>query len=373
MIDLFKVEPEKVYGLAVNTENKEQKIKQRIESDEYVASLKKDGQYHRYINFNGEIKFQTRGKSVKTGTFGEVQDKVPHLMEYLNRVVPKNSLIIGELYRPGWTTNEVGSILRCLPAKAILRQKETPLIFYIHDVWYYDGEDLMTTSKVDRIKKLKQIQEQWMHNEGMIAEIEFADYVDTVEDIENLIGYALENDEEGVVLTLKQSMVNPGAKTAWKTLKIKKELSSEADVFLTGNYKMPTREYSGKDIANWEYWENEKNSEKLFGKLYKDYLDGATICPVTKPYYKGWFGSLEMAVLDKDNKVVPIGWVSGFSDEIKDDFLVNPNKYKDKICTVNAMETTADYKLRHPKFIRFRDDINLEDCTFEKIFEKKGE
>ena len=372
MLDLFKLEPEKVYGLAINTENKEQKIRQRIDSDMYVASLKKDGQYHRYINMNGVVKFQTRGKSVKTKTYGEIQDKVPHLVEYLNKVVPKNSLLIGELYRPGWTTNEVGSVLRCLPLKAIARQKDTPLIFYIHDVWFYNGEDFMTKTKVERNKELKRIEAEWKEK-GIIDEIEFATFVDTVEEIDELIDYALENDEEGVVLTLKHSIVNPGAKTAWKTIKIKKELSSEADVFLTGEYKLPTREYNGKDIENWEYWENEKTSEKLFGKLYKSYLEGATITPITKPYYKGWFGSLAMGVIDKDNKVVNIGYVSGFSDEIKEDFLCNPNKYKNKICVVTAMETTADYRLRHPKFVRFRDDINIEDCSFEKVFEKKGE
>lgn len=373
MLNLFELEPEKVYGLAANAVDKEKKIKQRVESDMYVASLKKDGQYHRYVNMNGEIKFQTRGKSVKTGTFLEIQDKVPHLMNYLNKAVPKNSLIIGELYRPGWTTNEVGSILRCLAPKAIERQKDTPLIFYIHDIWFYDGEDFMLTSKVDRIKKLKEIQDSWKNNFGEIDTIEFATYVDTVEDIQNLISYAFDNDEEGVVLTLKNATVTPGAKTAWKTLKIKKELQSEADVFLTGAIKAPTKDYTGKDIMNWEFWENEKTGEKLFGKLYQDYLNGATITPVTKPYYKGWFGSLEMAVLNKNNERVAIGWVSGFSDDIKDDFLINPNKYIDRPILVNAMETTADYKLRHPKFIAFRDDLNIEDCTFEKIFGEKGE
>jgi len=168
-------------------------------------------------------------------------------------------------------------------------------------------------------------------------------------------------------------MVTPGKRTAWKTIKIKKELQSEADVFLTGEVKLPTKEYTGKDIANWEYWENEKTAEKLFGKLYQDYLNGATITPITKPYYKGWFGSLEMGVINKNHERVVIGYVSGFSDEIKEDFLTNPNKYKDRVCLVNAMETTADFKLRHPKFVGFRDDITIEDCTFEKIFEKKGE
>lgn len=374
MLNLFELAPEKIWGLKANELLKEQKINTHIETNNYVASLKKDGQYHRYVNYEGEIKFQTRGTSVKTGTYGEIQDKVPHLMEYLNRVVPKNSLIIGELYRPGWTTNEVGSILRCLPPKAIARQKDNPLIFYIHDVWFYNGENLMAKSKKERIKKLKEIQEQWIHNYGLISEIEFAKYVDTVDDIKNLIVEAFENDEEGVVLTLKDSIVNPGAKTAWKTIKIKKELQDDADVFLTGNYRLPEKFYTGKEIENWNYWMNEKTGEMIEGKLYNKFIDGATIVAVTKNYFYQWPASLEMAVIDTDtNKRVSIGWVSGLTEEIKKDFVQNPNSYIDKICKVTAMETTEDYKLRHSKFMGFRDDINIEDCTFQKIFNKKGE
>lgn len=374
MINLFELKPEKVYGLKANELLKEQKINTHIETGNYVASLKKDGQYHRYVNYEGEIKMQTRGTSVKTGTYGEVQDKVPHLMEYLNRVVPKNSLIIGELYRPGWTTNDVGSILRCLAPKAIARQKENPLIFYIHDVWFYDGENLMIKTKEERIKKLKEIQEQWIHNYGLISQIEFATYVNTVEKIKELIGYAFDNDEEGVVLTMKNATVNPGAKTAWKTLKIKKELQDDADVFLTGNSRLPEKYYTGKEIENWDYWMNDKTGEMLYGKHYTDYINGATITAVTKNFYHQWPASLEMAVIDTEtNKRVSIGWVSGLTEEIKKEYVQNPNLFVDRICRVTAMETTEDYKLRHSKFMGFRDDINIEDCTFQKIFEKKGE
>jgi len=370
MLNLFELEPEKVYGVAVNTENKEQKIMQRIESDEYVASIKKDGNYARFIILNNELKMQTRGKSVVTGTYGEVQDKIPHIIDFLKEKVPNNSLLIGELYRPEWNDKDVGSILRCLPPKAIFRQKEKPLFFFIHDVWYYDGKDYMTATKTERIEFLKELKTSW----GELPEfIEFAEYYSGVETIKELLDFVFDNNEEGIVCTLKGSMVTPGKRTAWKTIKIKKELQSEADVFLTGEVKLPTKEYTGKDIANWEYWENEKTAEKLFGKLYQDYLNGATITPITKPYYKGWFGSLEMGVINKNHERVVIGYVSGFSDEIKEDFLTNPNKYKDRVCLVNAMETTADFKLRHPKFVGFRDDITIEDCTFEKIFEKKGE
>lgn len=374
MLNLFELAPEKIWGMKANELLKEQKINTHIETNNYVASLKKDGQYHRYVNYEGEVKFQTRGTSVKTGTYGEIQDKVPHLMEYLDRVVPKNSLIIGELYRPGWTTNDVGSILRCLAPKAIARQKDKPLIFYIHDVWFYDGENLMIKTKEERIKKLKQIQEQWIHNYGLISEIEFATYVNTVEKIKELMVYAFENDEEGVVLTLKGATVNPGAKTAWKTIKIKKELQDEADVFLTGNYRLPEKYYSGKEIESWTYWMNEKTGEMLEGKFYTDYINGATIVAVTKNFFHQWPGSLEMAVIDTDtNQRVSIGWVSGLTEEIKEDFIQNRNLYVDKICKVTAMETTEDYKLRHSKFMGFRDDINIEDCTFQKIFNKKGE
>lgn len=371
-INLFELEPEKIYGLKANEDFKQEKINRCVESNNYVASLKKDGQYHRYVNFNGEIKMQTRGKSIKTGTFGEVQEKIPHIMDFLDRVIPKNSLIVGELYRPGWTTNEVGSILRCLAPKAIKRQEQTPLIFYIHDVWYWNGENFMIKTKEERIEKLKQIQLEIIHNHGMSEFIEFANYVNTVKEIKNMIEYAFDNDEEGVVLTLKNAMVNPGSRTAWKTLKIKKELQNDADVFLTGNYKFPEKYYTGKEIFNWNYWMNEKTGEMLEGKHYKDYLDGATIIAVTKSFFMGWPGSVEMAVLDENNQRVSIGWLSGLTDEIKEDFAKNNHLYVDKVCKVQAMDTTEDFKLRHAKFMGFRDDIGIEDCTFNKIF-KKGE
>ena len=39
-----------------------------------------------------------------------------------------------------------------------------------------------------------------------------------------------------------------------------------------------------------------------------------------------------------------------------------------KPCRVSAMEIGNEGGLRHPKFMGFRDDINVQDCTYEKIF-----
>ena len=374
MINLFEIEPEKIYGIAANEQFKEQKINKCINSDTYTASLKKDGQYHRYVSMNGETKIQSRGKSVKTGTFGEVQDKVPEIYSFLKTVVPDNSLLIGELYFHNGTTNDVGTILRCLPAKAIARQKDKPLIFYIHDVWFWDGENLMIKTKLERNKKLLEIEKYFEQNGLSLLErpvIEFARYVDTVDSIKELLNYAFDNNEEGIVLTLKNSTVSPGTRTAWKTLKIKKELQNDADVFMTGNFKEPNMKYDGLDIENWKYWINVKTGEKLEGQHYRNYINGMSLEPVTKPYFMGWPGSVEIAVInDEDNQVISVGWISGLSDDIKQDFALNNDKYKNKVCRVNAMETTEDFKFRHARFLGFRDDITINDCTFNKIFKK---
>ena len=75
---------------------------------------------------------------------------------------------------------------------------------------------------------------------------------------------------------------------------------------------------------------NEKTGEMLEGKHYKDYLDGATIIAVTKPFFMGWPGSVEIAVLDENNERVSIGWLSGLTDEIRQDFTDNNQKYVDQ-------------------------------------------
>ena len=58
-------------------------------------------------------------------------------------------------------------------------------------------------------------------------------------------------------MTKRESYVAPGSRTARKTIKVKKELNSPIDAFLTGNWKAPTRYYNGDCITTWQYWEND--------------------------------------------------------------------------------------------------------------------
>ena len=76
----------------------------------------------------------------------------------------------------------------------------------------------------------------------------------------------------------------------------------------------------------------------------------------------GMAGSLEIGVY-QNNKIKPIGYLSGLSEEIK----MNYDKYKMRVIEVTAMQLTDDKMLRHPKFIRFRDDKQPKDCLWEQI------
>ena len=188
----------------------------------------------------------------------------------------------------------------------------------------------------------------------------------------------LARDDEGVVITHKDGMYEPGKRPSKTTLKIKKELKQTIDCFFTGRGSAPTKEYTGKEIETWKYWEHSITGEKICGEKYRDYQVGAPITPITRGYYAGWCGSLEIAVLKKkagsrcvingveykDTEVFPIGWLSGLPDEMKAD----PKKFAFKPIEVTAMEWDAwNNSLRHGKMVGWRDDLSINDCSFDKI------
>ena len=93
-------------------------------------------------------------------------------------------------------------------------------------------------------------------------------------------------------------------------------------------------------------------------------MNGRAIEPVTKGYFNDWAGSLEIGVF-KGKEIVPIGYLSGLSDEIK----ANVQEYAMKPIEVTAMELDNESgALRHGKMKQFRPDLRLEDCTWDKIF-----
>ena len=167
---------------------------------------------------------------------------------------------------------------------------------------------------------------------------------------------------EGMVIIRGGAKYQPDKRPSKDCQKVKKELSENIDCFFTGRGTSPTRLYSGKEIETWKYWENIRSGAKVEGELFGKYRQGEPYEPVTKPYFYGWAGSLEIGVL-KDGEVYPIGYLSGLEDAVKSD----PSAQRMKCIEVTAMEILPDTgALRHGKLERFRPDLSPEDCTYEK-------
>lgn len=320
---------------------KQQQLDDMINSGEYLYSLKTDGNWSRaIINPKGESKLQTRGISKKTGTYGEIQDRVL-FWDSVVKAFSDYTVILGQVYLEGGVDRDVGSILRSLPDKAFKKQEKAPLRWRIFDVLCYEGKDIHEQPISERKKYLFEVLNKINNNMvGIVA------YNEVNKSFYESLEKMFQAGEEGVVLYRKDGPYIPGSRTAHMTCKVKKELQNEVDVVCTGAVS-PEMEYTGIDT----HWPYEIGGVK-----------------VTKNFYYGWPGALRCSAWDeKGQKFVHVCDVSGISDEIKADFKDNPSKYILRPLKLNAMEITPDGSLRHPRFCGWRDDLNPMDCTIEKI------
>jgi Asp-tRNA(Asn)/Glu-tRNA(Gln) amidotransferase C subunit len=72
----------------------------------------------------------------------------------------------------------------------------------------------------------------------------------------------------------------------------------------------------------------------------------------------------------KDGKPNHIGYISGITEEIEEQFAKNPEEIIGKVAEISAMEIEhigEDYSLRHAKIIQWRKDKTKEDCEFSQV------
>ena len=360
-IDFKNLEPERYWSFPKNyKKNKVETAKYMVMSGEYLGSRKMDGIYGRFIkDEDGNCFLMTRNKGVN-GSYANKILYLPQLKEFLWGI-PKGSCFLGEIYFPDDEgSRKVTTICGCLLDKARERQVDKKLHYYIFDCYAYDNHSLLDTPFEERIKILNNIDD--------FPYIEKAKYF-SGEELWNEYHKILKEGGEGVVITKRNAIVQPGKRTSMKTLKLKKELQETIDCYVTGNYKEPTMRYTGKAIETWQYWMSDKTFKKKIGDYYKDYLEKGDLIPITKDYYYGWAGSIELAVR-KDNEDFVVCDVSGITEEIKKGIVNKPDKYYHRVCEVSAMEIEridGNFSLRHPKFIGWRDDKDWQDCKYEDI------
>lgn len=354
-------------GSTMTPEQKRDKLDFLVQSRTYVYGEKKDGDLGRVVVDDGYGILQSRTVSKKTGTYSDLTDKVL-FMDAITRAFEDTTVLLGEIYLPvkGSTTKETGTILRCLPTKAIERQKEVPLHFYIFDCLMYNGEDLTDTPMEDRIKYLPKAVDAI--NSPLV---EYAKYYEANEDtFYDRLGKIFEEGGEGVVLYKKTMTPCQDRTSAWETVKVKRELELDADVFITG-IQEGQREYTGKMVEEWNLWQNTRTGELLNGNYYTEYSQGGCYEPVSKTYFFGLPGSIECSVFDDDGNEIVLCYCSNLTDEFRRELRDNYEKYDHMPARISGMAISQDkngvYSIRHPKFLSIREDYDIKDCKLSKL------
>lgn len=343
------------FGSSISLETRQKTVKDAIFSSDYIGSMKVDGYYERLLkDEDGNCFMVARSRNVN----GEIVNKIdwaPQVKEWMD-LLPNGTCVLSECYLPGNEgSKNITSILGCLKEKAIARQEKTPLHFYIFDVMAYNGQNLTKVPFVDRVKYLKTL------SAFKSDFVSFAQYFEGEELWSNLQSY-LANGREGVVIMRKDAPVYFKRTPARVSIKIKKELKETLDVVIIGA-NAPTREYNGKEIETWKYWENTKTGEKILGEHFMDHTSGLPIEPVTKAYFNGWAGSLIIGA-KKDGQMVQIGSLSGITEEV----LSNWRAYLGKVIEITGMQIMDTGGIRHPKLVQFRDDLTPNDTDWYRIF-----
>lgn len=323
--DFYRSEPQK-YWTPPKNKNIESDILTNPEKySSYIGMYKMDGNWSRVIiDENNNVTIQSRTISKVTGNYSEKTEHVPHLVKLFQSLNMPKTVILGELCY--WdlhkTTIEVGKILRCLPKKAVERQKDDPLCFYAFDCLMFCNRDITGKTFTQRYSYLQQIAAHIKSELFTIAPtFEVTKVAEMYDDY-------LEKSGEGFLLMRKDATYDPGTRTSWKSIKLKK--ATKEMILPVVDTIDPVKEYNGANEEEWKY-----------------YRDGR---PVTRPYYYGWKNGV---VVDHDGVKVLV--TSGLNDKVRELLAqeetqqkIKEGKYKAKI---SGMEVTKDNSIRHPVFL----------------------
>lgn len=355
------------YPKTYDAKRKKEEIKATVLSGQFIGARKVDGIWGMIIkDLDGNFHLRSRTKNVN-GTYADKAEWIPWIVEDL-KGIPNGTVLIGEIYKKGDEgSRKTTAVLNCLLSKSLERQiKGEPLHFYCFDIVAYDGKSLIDVPIEERIKYVKDKIEPVITP----THVEIATYK-SGEDLWNLIGEVLNAGYEGVVIQNKVAKYTCGKRTAHLTVKIKKEIEQTIDAFLDGEYKLPTKEYTGLQPQDWSYWLNMKDNTKVNTNKYYEASRGEAWIPITKAYYYGWASAVSISVM-RDGKPFHIGWISGIPDSMKEGIVNENEKWKNKVYEITAMEVEkidGSYSLRHGKIVCERTDKRPEDCEFSQIEE----
>lgn len=320
----------------------------------YIAMEKRDGEWSRAIIMENEVLLQSRSISKVTGDYGNKTERVPHLIKEMLASFPAGTVLLGELAFPDpkTTSKDVGSILRCLPPKAIERQKGNELWFFAFDLLAYGYEDWSEKPFEERFKKLVEVVYKrgmnWLEGYKIYA----VDYLTETDEEFSFLDYAdkiWSEGGEGLVIIPKDEKYEPGKRTAWRSLKVKKKMGT-LELKVVGLIE-PNKEYTGIELENWNFWVDE-NDKRITRSDILNMRYVGKIEPVTKPYFYGWKNGV---IVEHNGNLVRV--TSGLTDKdrkfLSTELAATMLEKGELTALITGMEATPD-SIRHPVFIKLK-------------------
>lgn len=317
----------KIWPMGCKKCKDENQIEQLINNPQYAGQVKIDG-VRGILHFDGSrARYTTRGASVEDPSR---PIEITHRLDHLRITCPEliDSIFDGEFYTPELTSAEVSGMISYKSTVKV----DPRITLNIFDCLRLNGRNLFNLPWYIRMRELQKVS-KILTDSGFIV----VPFVTTPEAKHNLFQQELEAGREGMVLKNISSVYTVGSEKCMKPSNAwyKAKKHDTLDVIITGS-ELPEQFY--RDTST-----NELDTSRI-----------------TKPWDNGWFGSISFKFTD-DKGVDHSGSCSGITDFTRQ--LMSDGKHQIKTkyigrwMEVEYMEKTADGNLRHPRFVRVREEI----------------
>lgn len=312
------------------------KLESLLDSNEYIAEDKIDGCHYIMV----ADRFFSTELIEKTNNY-------PHFNTFFADLGMPNLILDGEINYPGKTSQYCTRVTGSDPSTATAFQLKNGYIHYT--IWDMlrtpKGTWLINEPLIKRRKILEYFYDNYIKGTEMEQYIRLTKWVE--DNKRNFRDSIWDDGGEGIILKRKDSIYVMGKKPAWQWVKVKN--SDTADLFISG-YEPPTMAYNGKDFDNWPYWKE---------------VNGVTV-PVTKNYYLGWIGALELSAY-VNGIPTKICTCSGISEALRKELTEDQERFLGTVVKISYMERTEAGYPRHPRFMEFHESKVESEC--EWVFE----
>ncbi len=310
------------------------KLEQLLDSKDYIAEDKIDGCHYIMV----ANRFFSTELVEKTNNY-------PHFHKFFSELNMPNLILDGEVNYPGKTSQYCTRVTGADPSTASAFQSKNGYIHYT--LWDMlrtpKGTWLINEPLVNRRKLLEYFYDNYIKGTKLEPYIHLTKWVqDNKREFRDSIW---EDGGEGIILKKKDSIYVMGKKPAWQWVKIKNK--DTTDLFISG-YEQASQSYTGKDFDNWPYWKE---------------INGVTM-PVTKYYYLGWIGAIELSAY-VDGVPTKICTCSGISEQLRMELTENMDNYIGRVVKISYMEKTEAGYPRHPRFEEFHESKTAAECEWQ--------